>query len=245
MKKQQAITSVYVLAIFILIGLTILFYDGHYSTVTKRVMFIATWVIITSLIFVVLLLYNHNRELKENNKKLYESVNRSMELRERNIRVRRDFEDQIRRLEAELAELRSNNGQTAEQSDRPKYEGSSLDENTRSELAVKIITVLDSTDEIFSSEFSLKRLSELVGSNNRYVSQTINESLNMNFTSVLNTYRIKEACRRMNDTDKYGRQTIEAIAEGVGFKSRTSFVTAFKRVTGVTPSEFHKQALSR
>ena len=69
MKKQQAITSVYVLAIFILIGLTILFYDGHYSTVTKRVMFIATWVIITSLIFVVLLLYNHNRQLKENNKK--------------------------------------------------------------------------------------------------------------------------------------------------------------------------------
>ena len=70
MKKQQAIIGVYVLAIFILIGLTILHYDGHYSTVTKRVMFIATWVIITSLIFVVLLLYNHNRELKENNKKL-------------------------------------------------------------------------------------------------------------------------------------------------------------------------------
>jgi AraC-like DNA-binding protein len=46
----------------------------------------------------------------------------------------------------------------------------------------------------------------------------------------------------MNDTEHYGNFTIEAISSGVGFKSRTSFVTSFKRFTGLTPSEYQAQA---
>ena len=36
--------------------------------------------------------------------------------------------------------------------------------------------------------------------------------------------------------------TIEAIAIGVGFKSRTSFINAFKREVGLTPSEYMRMA---
>ncbi len=72
--------------------------------------------------------------------------------------------------------------------------------------------------------------------------QVIHEKWGENFNSFLNSYRIKEACRRLGDIDHYGQLTIEAIATGVGFRSRTSFVTSFKRITGLTPSEYQRLA---
>ena len=72
--------------------------------------------------------------------------------------------------------------------------------------------------------------------------QVIHEKWGENFNSFLNSYRIKEACRRLGDVDHYGQLTIEAIATGVGFRSRTSFVTSFKRITGLTPSEYQRLA---
>ncbi|MBO6288433.1 MAG: AraC family transcriptional regulator [Prevotella sp.] len=42
----------------------------------------------------------------------------------------------------------------------------------------------------------------------------------------------------MNDTEHYGRYSVEGISNDVGFRSRTSFTTSFKRVTGLTPTEY-------
>ena len=40
------------------------------------------------------------------------------------------------------------------------------------------------------------------------------------------------------EADKERRLTIEAIANEVGFKSRTTFTTAFKHFTGLTPTDY-------
>lgn len=101
---------------------------------------------------------------------------------------------------------------------------------------------MENNEEIFQPGFSIERLASLVSSKYRYVSQVIHERFDCNFNTFLNEYRIKEACKRMNDTEHYGNLTIEAISSGVGFKSRTSFVTSFKRFTGLTPSEYQAQA---
>jgi dihydrofolate synthase/folylpolyglutamate synthase len=45
----------------------------------------------------------------------------------------------------------------------------------------------------------------------------------------------------LDHTDMLG-DTIEAIAQSVGFKSRTSFVALFKKLTGLTPSAYQKMA---
>lgn len=106
----------------------------------------------------------------------------------------------------------------------------------------RILAVLDSTDEKFSSDFSLERLSELVGINPRALSAVLNDSLGITFRELLNRYRVREACRRLVDEDTYGHLTIEAISESVGYKSRTSLISAFKRETGLTPSEYQRAA---
>ncbi len=76
----------------------------------------------------------------------------------------------------------------------------------------------------------------------RYVSQVINESTNKNFNTLLNEYRIREACKRLTDFDTYGQMTNETIAEGLGYKSRSHFIRTFKKMTGLTPSQYQKIA---
>jgi AraC-like DNA-binding protein len=77
------------------------------------------------------------------------------------------------------------------------------------------------------------------------VSQVINQEAGQTFSMLVRKYRIKEACRRLNDTQNYGHVTLETISESVGFKSRSTFVTAFKEQIGLTPSEYIKIATGK
>ena len=128
---------------------------------------------------------------------------------------------------------------------KPKYAASNMDTDDKHALFGRIVDVLSTSDEVYSQGFTLNRLAELVNSRYRYVSQVINEETDGNFNALLNRYRIKEACRRMNDVGRYGHYKVEAIAESVGFKSRTGFSALFKKMTGLSPAEYHNIARSK
>ncbi len=70
------------------------------------------------------------------------------------------------------------------------------------------------------------------------MSQVINDLIGTNFPSLLNSHRINEACRRLLDVKNYGGLTIEAIAESLGYKSRSNFSKNFKKHTGLNPKEY-------
>ena len=108
------------------------------------------------------------------------------------------------------------------------------------DLLDRITAVMESSPEVYNEDFSRQRLAELVGSNYKAVSRAINTCKGCNFNVLLNEYRIKEACRRLMDSDTYGNYTIEAIANSVGYKSRSNFATIFKEIVGLTPSAFQK-----
>lgn len=109
-------------------------------------------------------------------------------------------------------------------------------------LLKNIVDIMENTEEYCDSDFSLEKLSSLVGSNTKYVSQIINDTFNKNFRSFVNEYRIKEACSRLADSEVYGNLTIQAIGESVGYKSRTNFTEIFKKNTGLTPAMYQKMA---
>ena len=68
------------------------------------------------------------------------------------------------------------------------------------------------------------------------------EILQQNFFDFINRYRIEEATRLLtNPEDK--KITILEVLYKVGFNSKSSFNTLFKKYTGITPTEFrNKQA---
>lgn len=111
-----------------------------------------------------------------------------------------------------------------------------------SRLSEEIVKVMEQTDIVCSPDFSLSKLCDLTGYNHTYISQAIRQQWNTNFNGLLNGYRIKEACLRMNDIDQYGNYTIEAIALSVGYSSRAHFSTLFKKITGITAAEYLKAA---
>jgi AraC-like DNA-binding protein len=76
----------------------------------------------------------------------------------------------------------------------------------------------------------------MVGSNRRYVSDAITEATDMNFNNYINFYRINEAKKRIIE----GEDSISEVQYACGFNSRTTFYTAFKKFTGMPPSEFRK-----
>ena len=120
-----------------------------------------------------------------------------------------------------------------------------LTNEQKEKILLSVTDIMENTQEFYDCNFSLERLAELIESNSRYVSVVINETYNKNFRTFINEYRIKEAQLRLMNTALYGNYTIKAIAESVGFKSSTNFISAFKDVTGITPSIYQKIAQGR
>ena len=184
-----------------------------------------------ALLVLLYLVYRKNRELKHSNQSLYQKNVEMLRAEEEERRMRRQLQDK----ETPAA--------TADDADNEvKYKSSHLTDEDKEQLLSRIQQVMENSDEIFSPDFSLERLAMLSGSRYKYVSQVINEYYEQNFNNFLNSFRIKEACKRMRDLDNYGNYTIEAISESVGFKSRSTFVTSFKRITGLTPSQYQRMA---
>lgn len=190
-------------------------------------MVIAAIVAITLIILLsMLIVWRKNRLLRQRNESLYL---KNVEM------LKKEEEERERRHELErLVEMQN--------TPKPKYQSSSLDEESKKKILSDIVSIMETSDEIFSSDFTAQRLAVLVGEKYNNVSLVINEHYGTNFNALLNEYRIQEACKRMNDLKRFGHLTIEGIANGVGFKSRTSFIQAFKKYTGLTPSEYQRLA---
>jgi AraC-like DNA-binding protein len=72
------------------------------------------------------------------------------------------------------------------------------------------------------------------------LSYLLNEAFGMNFFRFINLYRIEEA-KQLMISEKYRHLNILGIAYSAGFNSKTTFNTAFKKETGVSPSQFMQQ----
>lgn len=101
--------------------------------------------------------------------------------------------------------------------------------------------VMTSTEEIYKPGFSLSDLAEILQLPRRVVSKAINTCHKSNFHQLLNDHRIKKVLELI-DNGHASSYTIESLAQSVGFKSRPSFVTLFKKKMGVSPSEYIRSA---
>ena len=122
---------------------------------------------------------------------------------------------------------------------KKKYEKSALSSSVSEEYLIKLTNYMELEKPYLQSNLTLQKLSASIGISPHNLSQIINNKLNQNFFDFINQYRVKEA-QKMLMTAKGQLLTILAISEESGFNSKTAFNTAFKKVTGMTPSEFRK-----
>lgn len=194
-------------------------------------------------------LYKKNKRLEEANKELF---NRNMEILqadEQQKAIRKQQQEEMK-LKTGTAQEGNDSGngqentaqeQTAAET-KTKYQNSNISEKDKELLKNAIQDIMDNTQEYCQTDFSLDKMAALVNSKSKYVSQVINESFGKNFNTFINEYRIKEACRRLIDPEKYGNYTIASIAGEMGFKSSANFNSIFKKITGMTPTVYQKMA---
>ncbi len=116
-----------------------------------------------------------------------------------------------------------------------RYRNSQLTPDHQNAILQRLQRVMSEDKPFLSADFSLPDLAEKVGTSVHVLSQVINSGLGKSFFEMTAEYRIGEA-KTLLVTRKNIK--VEEIAEQVGYNSKSSFNTAFKKITGFTPSEY-------
>lgn len=122
---------------------------------------------------------------------------------------------------------------------KKKYRKSTLAEDDVEEFA-KILESLMRVDKLYlENELRIQDLAKRLNVTINHLSQVINQYYQKNFSDFINSYRILEAKKILEDEEN--NDTILAIAYDVGFNNKTTFNITFKRLTGFSPSDYRKQ----
>lgn len=70
-----------------------------------------------------------------------------------------------------------------------------------------------------------------------HLSYLINNHYRMNYNEFVNKLRVEYVIKKAGDGE-WVNYSIEGIAHEVGFKSKTTFISSFKKITGTTPSNY-------
>jgi AraC-like DNA-binding protein len=120
-----------------------------------------------------------------------------------------------------------------------KYEKALLSPEITEFFLNKILTYMQKDKPYLDSNIRLNTLAINLGISPSYLSQILNLKLNQNFYDFINHYRIKEAMIILSDPKK--NDNILSVAFEVGFNSKQTFNSAFKKYTKVTPSQFKRK----
>jgi AraC-like DNA-binding protein len=121
-----------------------------------------------------------------------------------------------------------------------KYETSSLTGERAERGLHTLLHSLEVDRAYLDPDLTLSSLAARLRMPVSHVSQIINERLHQSFTDLINRYRVEEAKRRIVDP-AWQHYSLLAIAEEVGFRSKSSFNAVFKKHTQMTPSMFRDQ----
>ena len=108
------------------------------------------------------------------------------------------------------------------------------------QLKHQLLELMSTDKPYLDSEITLPKLSKMMLSNTYHMSYLLNDCLEENFYTFINRYRIEECMRLLKDPF-YDRLTLLGIAFECGFSSKTSFNISFKKITGMSPSEYRER----
>jgi AraC-like DNA-binding protein len=121
-----------------------------------------------------------------------------------------------------------------------KYERSTLTPERSQRYLNKLQHAMEPEKVYIDGNLTLQKLAARLSIPVQHLSQVVNEQLNQNILDFINTHRVAEAKRRLLDPSRK-HLSILAIAEEVGFNSKSSFNAVFKKHANITPSEFRKR----
>lgn len=108
------------------------------------------------------------------------------------------------------------------------------------ELYDRILTVIVAEKKYRDPDYSAKQLAQDLDTNPRYLSAVINSRFGMNYSSLVNQHRVREAAHMLLDK-RFVDKTMEEIGLMAGFANRQSFYAAFFKEKGEAPHQYKKR----
>lgn len=121
-----------------------------------------------------------------------------------------------------------------------KYKKSALTDEQAELILSRLTGLMEKEQPHLEMGLTLPELSDMLSVSSNHLSQVINERLNKSFFDFVNGYRIEEA-KQLLISPASTHLSILGIGMDAGFSSKSSFYSAFKKMTGMTPSKFKAQ----
>ncbi len=125
-----------------------------------------------------------------------------------------------------------------EDSSETRYKRSMLHGIDTGAVIERIKELMELENLYLDENLSLQTLSSMLNITSHQLSEILNNRLNTNFRSFINTYRINAAKKMLLEN---GDISIIRAAYECGFKSKNAFNTAFHKAESMTPSEFKER----
>ena len=120
-----------------------------------------------------------------------------------------------------------------------KQQSPSIDNTSPNIELQKLQTYMEKEQPFLNASLTIQEVSDAIDIPVRELSVLINNRLGQHFFDFVNSYRIKKAQELLTDSTDKKRTVLEILYE-VGFNSKSSFNTSFKKHTGVTPTAYRK-----
>jgi len=119
----------------------------------------------------------------------------------------------------------------------PKYAKTPLSDAERHAYGQKLAIAMKEKALYRRDGLRLADLASVLDAPEPVVSQVLNAEFGQSFSEFVNAHRVNAAKSFLNDPS-YDGYTVEAIGQEAGFSSRATFYSAFKRLTGSTPTQY-------
>lgn len=120
-----------------------------------------------------------------------------------------------------------------------RYQNTNLNEARIDELSQSILTLRETEPFYLNPNLRLEDLAKKMKIPSYQLTQVIQIGLGTGFYDFVNSSRIEHVKKQLLDPESKGRSIIDLAYES-GFNSKSTFNTAFKKHTGMTPSEYRK-----
>lgn len=124
----------------------------------------------------------------------------------------------------------------------PKQKSLAVIDDEKSKQIEFLKDFMHSNEPYLDSSLTIQDLSEQIKMPVKDLSTLINLYMDKHFFDFINEYRIEKAKEILKDSSQKELTVLEILYQ-VGFNSKSSFNTSFKRYTGKTPTDYRKQTL--
>ncbi len=118
-----------------------------------------------------------------------------------------------------------------------KYQRSGLKPEQGALYLQTLLAFMETEKPYRDPDFTIYNLSERLSISRNHLTEIINEKLEKNFFEFVNSYRVEEVKDLINDP-AFSHLNLYALGLEAGFRSKSAFNTNFKKLTGLTPSEW-------